>query len=388
VTLLKQSPPAEWIGARPSGLRIAAIMFVGTVGILIPGVQPIVLGALLTEHRITLEQLGHVASVELLIMGLTASVAAALLPPRLLRLVAAIASVGLVAGNWATPMVNGEIVTLIRAATGAAGGLLIWVTAGMIARSAAPDRWAGVYLTVQTLAQFVVATLMAATNVAAHAASSDFNILAAAGAISAVASFLLPGSYAPLPEKVGGGAKGIPSTRGFAGLAVTFLLLMFIVSIWVYYDPIAREAGLSSEVSDEAVSVSLAFQVLGGTLATVFAGRLKWFPVLIGCAVIDLATVVVLGMHPGKAVFLANAAVFGFIWLFILPFQVPMLIEADPTRRAAVLASGVGLLGASVGPTTVAMIIDPNNSRGALWMGAGSLLLCLAVASLLRFTRR
>lgn len=369
-------------------MRIAAIMFVGTIGILIPGVQPIVLGSLLTEQHITLEQLGHAASVELLIMGLTASVAAAFLPPRRLRFVAMIASLALVAGNWVTPMATGEGVTLIRAVTGAAGGLLIWVTAGMIARSAAPDRWAGVYLTVQTLAQFIVATLMAATIDSTHAAYGDFYILAAAGAVSAAASLLLPAAYEQLPVKAGEGPAGVPTPRGFAALAVSFLLLMFIVSIWVYYDPIAREAGLSSRVSDEAVSVSLAFQVLGGTLATIFAGRLKWYPVLITCAAIDLATVVILGMHPNKAVFLANAAVFGFIWLFILPFQVPMLIEADPSRRAAVLASGVGLLGASVGPTIVAMVIDPNDTRGALWMGAGSLVICLVVATILRVTRR
>jgi hypothetical protein len=363
-------------------------MFVGTIGILIPGVQPIVLGALLTEHHITLEQLGHAASVELLIMGLTASLAGAFLPPRRLRLVGVIASLGLVAGNWITPMVMGETVTALRAATGAAGGLLIWVAAGMIARSASPDRWAGVYLTVQTLGQFIVATIMSSTIEPTHAAGGDFFILAIAGAVSAAVSLSLPTAYEQLPEKSGAGPQGIPTARGFAGLAVSFLLLMFIVSIWVYYDPIAREAGLSSQVSDEAVSVSLAFQVLGGTLATIFAGRLKWYPVLIACAVIDLATVVILGMHPSKFVFLANAAVFGFIWLFILPFQVPMLIEADPSRRAAVLASGVGLLGASVGPTIVAMVIDPTNTRGALWMGAGSLLVCLAVGTLLRITRR
>lgn len=385
---MNQLRTAEWIGARPSGLRIAAIMFVGTIGILIPGVQPIVLGALLTEQHITLEQLGHAASVELLVMGLTASIAAAFLPPRRLRLVAVIASLGLVIGNWITPIATGEIVTLIRAATGAAGGLLIWVTSGMIARSAAPDRWAGVYLTVQTLAQFIVATIMAATIEPTRAATGDFYVLAVAGVVSAAVSLLLPSAYQQLPERAGAGPQGVPTARGFAGLAVSFLLLMFIVSIWVYYDPIAREAGLSSQVSDEAVSVSLAFQVLGGTLATIFAGRLKWYPVLIACAAIDLATVVILGMHPSKAVFLANAAVFGFIWLFILPFQVPMLIEADPSRRAAVLASGVGLLGASVGPTIVAMVIDPTNTRGALWMGAGSLLVCLVVGTVLRLTRR
>jgi hypothetical protein len=363
-------------------------MFVGTIGILIPGVQPIVLATLLTEQHITLTQLGHAASVELLVMGLTASLAAAFLPPKRLRLLGVVASLVLVAGNWITPFAMGEAVTAIRAATGAAGGLLISITAGMIARSAAPDRWAGVYLTVQTAAQFIVAAIMSSAIQPGQAATGDFYLLAVAGLVSAVASLLLPTAYQPLPNKTGGGPQGLPTVRGFAGLSVNFLLLMFIVSIWVYYEPIAREAGLSSQVSDQAVSVSLAFQVLGGTLATIFAGRLKWYPVLIACATIDLVTVVILGMHPSRLIFLADAAVFGFIWLFILPFQVPMLIEADPSRRAAVLSSGVGLLGGSVGPTVVALVINPDNTRGALWMGAASLLVCLTVGTALRITRR
>jgi len=125
--------------------------------------------------------------------------------------------------------------------------------------------------------------------------------------------------------------------------------MMFIVSIWVYYDPIAREAGLSSKVSDSAVQVSLGFQVLGGTAATLFAGRLRWYPTLLACTAVDFAWCGFLGTRPTAALFFIDAAIFGFIWLFILPFMVPMLIEADPSRRAAVLTSGVGLLGSSIG---------------------------------------
>ena len=378
----------EWIGARPTGLQIASVLFVGTIGILIPGVQPIVLGALLTEHHITLTQLGHAASAELLSMGLAASLAGAFLPPRRLREISLVAGVVLAVANWYTPGAMGENVTALRAATGAAGGILIWVTAGMIARSASPDRWAGVYLTVQTLAQCIFAAIMTEVVEPTRGAVGDFSMLAVAGVVCAAAAALLPTALASLPQKAGAGPAGIPPPRGFAGLAVNFLLLMFIVSIWVYYDPIAREAGLSSKISDQAVYVSLAFQVLGGTLATLFAGRLKWYPVLVACALVDLATVVVLGMRPTAVVFLIDAAVFGFIWLFILPFMVPMLIEADPSRRAAVLASGVGLLGASVGPIVVTLIIDSDNTRGALWLAVACLVLCLGIGTALRFTRR
>jgi MFS family permease len=385
--LLKTEQTAAWIGPRPTAWEITAIVFVGTIGILIPGVQPVVLGALLTEGHVNLSQLGHAASVELLAMGLTAALAAALLAPRQLRSVCIAAGLALTLGNYFTPLVRGETVTAVRAITGAAGGLLIWITASMIARSAAPDRWAGIYLAVQTLAQFIFAAIMTSWINPDYAVRGDFGLLAAAGLVCAIASFALPAAFVALPKGAGEreGSFVLPSPRGFVALGCPLLFMMCIVGIWVYYEPIAQQAGLSTHISDMAVHISLAFQVLGATLATLTAGRLKWFPVFVICAAVDFAMIALLGAHPSALLFLVDAAVFGFIWLFILPFLVPMVIEADPSRRSAVLISGVALLGASLGPTLAGMIITPDATGGALWFGAACLLLSLTIATGLRF---
>lgn len=376
-----------WIGPRPTAMQITAIVFVGTIGILIPGVQPIVLGALLAQRHISLSQLGTTASVELLTMGLAAALGAALLPSRRLRVIGIGASLVLALGNYLTPFAAGGSITALRALTGAAGGVLIGVTACMIARSAAPERWAGIYLSVQTLAQFILAAIMTAWIEPGRAVSGDFGMLAIVGLCSAIASFALPSTFQVLPKPVGKGSFAMPPPRGLAALASIFLLLMFIVSIWVYYDPIARQAGLSSHVSDTAVYVSLAFQVLGGTCATLSAGRLRWFPAFMICAAVDFVMVALLGVRPSALLFLIDAAIFGFIWLFILPVLLPMVIEADPTRRSAVLTSGVSLLGASLGPTMAGLIISPDNTQGALWFGAACLLCSLAIAAGLRYLR-
>ena len=386
---LKTAQTIAWIGPRPTAWQITAIVFVGSIGILIPGVQPVVLGALLTEEHINLSQLGHAASVELLVMGLTAALAGALLAPRQLRTVCICAGLALALGNYFTPLARGETVTAVRAITGAAGGLLIWITASMIARSAAPDRWAGIYLTVQTLAQLIFAAIMTWIY-PKNAVHGDFGLLAVAGLVCAVASLALPSAFVALPKGAGADQRFfvMPPPRGFAALGAPFLLMMCIVAIWVYYDPIARQAGLSLHISGMAVSISLAFQVLGGMLATLTAGRLKWFPVFVICAAVDFVMIALLGANPSALLFLLDAAVFGFIWLFILPFLVPMTIEADPSRRSAVLFSGVALLGGSLGPTLAGMIISPNNTRGALWFGAACLFLSLAIATGLRFVKK
>src|SRR5258707_4953717 len=105
-------------------------------------------------------------------------------------------------------------------------------------------------------------------------AQGDFALLAFASLASGAASLLLPRAFVPLPKTGDSPAGGLPPPFGVAGLVVNFLLMMFIVSIWVYYDPIAREAGLSSKVSDTAVHVSLGFQGFGGTASNRFAGTL------------------------------------------------------------------------------------------------------------------
>jgi hypothetical protein len=385
---LKHVSQGQWIGPRPSGLQIGIILFVGTVGILIPGVQPIVLAALESEHHITLTQMGHAATAELLSMGLAAALAAALLPPRRLVAIGCITSLVLAAGNWVTLSLSGEAVTALRVLTGAAGGVLIWIAASMIARSAMPDRWAAIYLAVQTLAQLCLGAGMNLWAEPRWGAQGDFRLLAIAGVASAAAALLLPSAFADLPRGEGSSSIGLPSARGSAGLAVSFLLMMFIVSIWVYYDPIAHEAGLSAQVSERAVLLSLGCQVLGGTTAAIVAGRIPWYPALLACAVIDLGMVWLLGSHPTEFLFYLDAAIFGFIWLFILPFGVPMLIEADPSRRAAVVNTGVALLGGSLGPSVAAELISPENTRGALWLAAACLAVCLIIATALRVVIR
>jgi MFS family permease len=381
---LKALPQGQWIGEPPTGLKIVVVFFVGIIGILIPGVQPIVLAALAAEHHITLTQMGHAATAELLAMGLGAALAGALLPPRRLIFIGVISSLVMALFNWFTPFVTGEAVTALRAVTGLTGGILIWITSCLIARSAMPDRWAAIYLAVQTLTQLLIGALMSSWAEPLWGARGDFSLLALASVAAAIVAFALPNSFVLLPRAAGASAGGVPPARGMAALVVAFLLMMFIVSIWVYYDPIAHEAGLSAKVSENAVLLSLGFQVLGGTTAAVLAGRLRWYPTLIACAAVDLAMVWLLGTHPSALLFYIDAAIFGFIWLFILPFQVPMLIEADPSRRAAVLNSGIGLLGGSIGPSVVAEIISPENTSGALWLAAGCLVLCLVIATVLR----
>jgi hypothetical protein len=370
--------PADWIGARPTAFQLGLILLVGVCGVMIAGLQPLLLGALLQEGRITAAQLGHAATAELLLMGIASAYAGGRWRAERLRAIGATSALALAGLNVATIWASGEMVTLIRALAGVPSGVLIWITIAMIARSPTPERWSGIYLTIQTLAQFLTATALTAWVIAPAGANGGFIALAVLCVVSAFAALALPNRFAPLVAD--SSASNMPNARGFVALAATFLWMAFIVGVWVYAEPLSRQSGHAPTVVGVAVSLSLAFQVLGGATATALAGRLRWFPTLVLCAVIYVACLLAFATLPDASLYLVTSSVFGFLWMFSLPFFVPMVIAADPTRRAALLIGGAELAGGSLGPLFASFVVTDADVRGSLGFGAFALALTVAIA--------
>ncbi len=83
-----ESNRVSWIGEPPSTTQFAAYLIVGVVGMMICGVQPVLLGALVAEKRLSAAGLGWATTAEFLTLGLGILAAGALLKPRRLRLIA------------------------------------------------------------------------------------------------------------------------------------------------------------------------------------------------------------------------------------------------------------------------------------------------------------
>lgn len=368
-----------WIGVPPGVAQQVSAMFVGVVGIMIAGLQPLLLGALQAEGRLSDAQIGHAATGELLAMGLTAGLAGGLLKAERLRLIGLVSGLALAAIDLATLKAGGEAVTLIRAAAGVPSGLLVWLTISLITRSPRPEQWSGLYLTVQTLAQFLLSLALTALVVSKYGANGGFVVLAAISALAGLAALACPDRYAPLAHADAPG--GLPSARGGVSLAACFLFLAAVIAVWVYAEPLSHQAGHGPQIFGYAVSISLICQVAGGAAATVLASRLPWFWTLLACTVVDLALLALFASLPGPTTFLILSGAFGFTWLFMLPFLVPMVIEADPTRRAAMLLSGAQLLGGSLGPLIASLVVSDDDARGAVAFGAAALILAVAIVA-------
>jgi MFS family permease len=86
--------------------------------------------------------------------------------------------------------------------------------------------------------------------------------------------------------------------------------------------------------------------------------------------------------------FVADNIASGFGGLLVGPFLVPFIIDADPTRRAAVQSGAAQLVGGAAGPLLAAMVVSDAHVRGVIWLACGLLIAGLALVATLRFSGR
>ncbi|HEY7852411.1 MAG TPA: MFS transporter [Caulobacteraceae bacterium] len=375
----------EAVGRPLSIAEGAATIGVGVNSLLVLGVVPVLLGALVDEHRLSNAGIGQIATLELLGMGLTTAAVGAFLKPRRLRTIGVACSLGLAAINLLSAQASGFALFPLRVAAGAVEGVLLWITVSMIARTVTPERWAGVFFAAQTFGQLVLAVCLAMWVMPRFGADGGFVALAVASLMGVGPAFFTPHRFAPLPLPPGEG--GAPPLRGWFALIATVIFVASSGAVSVYLQPLAHEAGLTAGVARTANWLSLAAQVAGAGLAVTLAGRLKYFTAFVLVSAATLGVWYVFGHAAPGWLFIGANTFAGFTSIFLAPFLVPFTIEADPSRRAALQSGAAQLFGGALGPLLASAVVSDLDVRGVLWLGAALLLTGLAAVAALRFTR-
>jgi hypothetical protein len=364
-----------------------ACLSLGVTSLLMAGVLPALLGALADEHRLNAAGIGLTATFEALTMGIITGVSSVWLPPKRLKLIATIALVSLAVADFATTVLSGVSVMAVRAFAGLPEGILLWITVGMIARTVTPERWAGVFFTAMVSAQFVIAILYALWVLPDFAANGGFIGLALASVVGLAAVPFLPRAFAPLarsPED----PTGAPPPRGWFALFATLIFVAGTSVVGVFLQPLAHEAGLATTVSNNALWVSLAAQIPGGLVATALAGRVRYLTIFTVSTVVYIASWLVFLVHPPGWMFISANAVAGFVGVLFAPFLVPMAIEADPSRRAAVQSGGTQVLAGALGPFAASFVVADNDVHGSILLGSVVVIMGLALIAGLHFTAK
>jgi hypothetical protein len=360
-----------------SPMQIGAIMAVGVLAMVVAGIQPVVLGALQSVGRLSLSQMGIAATVELLALGLMSALAEVIFSARYLRIIAIAAAVALIALNVLSTLVSTWGLITARALAGVTGGILVWITAGLIARSRAPERFSAIFLTTQTLAQLGVATLLPLIGLENNP-DLGLWVLTAIAALATLFSLLIPASYIPLPKATKRGTMGSMNGPTFVNLLLVVAQLAFAVGLWIYMEPLAQRSGLSRNFTSIAIAVGLGAQIIGGIVVMILPMRFSPTGVFVVAGVVNLIALGIFAAHPNAPMFLLSVFVFGFLLLFVMPFQTLAVVRTDPSRRAAMLVPFAQLLGASLGPLAASMVVSEADITGVLVLGGGWIALWFA----------
>jgi predicted MFS family arabinose efflux permease len=367
---------------------VVAALTIGSIGLLMLGAQPVVLGELVERKVISLEGVGIVAMGEIIAIGVGVALGDALLATTRMRFVAIVAALITALFDFGSLAMSSDAAFVVeRALAGLGEGVMMWATTCVIVRSSAPERLAGAFLVAQTLAQAAVAAVLATVIVPRFGWQGAFAALGVLSAAAALVAPLLPASLDPLK------AEGAPrlgvSPAVVLTLAVIFCEMATLGALWAFLEPLGTRAGLDSQTAQTIVSGVLVMQVIGGLTATVLAERLPPGRTLAVAAAILAVIALAIGLAPGPVPirFAVLCAGFGFVWLFMMPFHIGLALRVDPAGQVAMLAPAAQLTGSAFGPLVVSLIVVGDDAGPAPFVSACFALAALAGLAALALTR-
>ena len=349
-----------------------AALALGSLAMVVTGLQPLLLSELADAGRLSRGLIHPVAIVDILAMAFSVAVCALTLKPERLRLWAACgALVCVLAGLGALFARDGQFFAL-RGLGGLAGGVLIWIAVGMIARQPRPEPWAAAFFLIQSAGQVFAAGLVSALG----PAGGPFFAAVLSGLCLLVAP-LLGRSMEDLAQS----GRRAPSRRGLLGLAALFLYFAGNSALWFQMRDLAEARGLTA-VTGLVVLTTLGAQMLGALAAVSLAGRLslrRLFALVAGCLILAC---VVLALRPPAPLFVAAFGLLAFAALLLGASLFGFLHATDPSRRAGAVSPAAQFLAAALGPLAGILVVRLAGPAAVLALSPLLALAALACAHL------
>ena len=360
---------------------VAAGLFLGTVAFMITGIQPVLLGALAEEGRLSEAALGRVAWAEVLALALASAIG-----PKLLRLLpAGSARRAMAAVSLCLALANAVVylshdtplLIFSRVVAGLMEGLLLATTNIAITRGRHPERLNALFLMVSAIPQVAAAYLLPAVVFPRFGADSGFGILCLLALAGVAMAFLLGNEIQDAPPRK-------PSSQVWTPAVLIGLLGVILQNAgngagWEYQARVGENLHFSGHIVGTAIAADLIFQIIGTLIVAWIAWRLPFRVVLLLSCPIQAAILVTMSRVQTPSAYISACAIFGMMWLGVNPFQVSLLVDLDKTRQAALLLASLQLVGYATRPLICSFFVIPGNVEAGFWCAAALVLLGAAL---------
>ena len=340
---------------KTTGAYIIAAIIVMVFGQEVLLSLPIMLASIANSMGLREEDLGVLASTELFTSAIAAffmSVFITLLP---LRLLAFLATIALIIGNFLSINVGNfnELLSL-RLVTGAAAGVLVTIGISYLGKTENPDRNMGFFVAGSMM--FQIATLFGLPVVdATWGTPGIFICLTIAPLVILLALSKLPNTLQGQLEETDANsahAADAPSHTKWALLALlsTGLFFLNLGAFWGYVERFGNNIGIDLETVGLVLGFTLLFGLVGSLIASALTDRLGRFgPITFGVIVMTIGYLLLLNADDVKTYGLA-ASLITFVWAFNMTYLMGAVAALDSVGRWVAMLVPVQAAGVGLGP--------------------------------------
>lgn len=171
-------------------------------------------------------------------------------------------------------------------------------------------------------------------------------------------------------------------------LGLIALMIHFggMTAIWAFQYEIGSNAGIDAGSIGTIISLSVLISMGGALTAAAISDRFgRVIPMLVS---MGMLFVCLLAFTRSETIiyFGIACALLSIGWNYILPYQMGLVVEVDPTGRLSILIAAALTLGGTVGPGIAGMIVSGKDYTGLYLLVGGSVVISTAILIyLLRF---
>lgn len=354
---------------------IIAFIYTGVISASVVFIAPLLVGGMISSRGFSEQDAGLMVSLETASLSLAALLGTLWITRLNWRQVTLAAALLLLVGNLASLIADTlPVLMACRFISGFGAGTFVALTYGALSQSAHPDRNFGLFSMGQLL--YAAASLWLLPYVVV-----EYNlngIYAVLAVLATLALFMY--RWMPHQHKPDIGATAHASTLRHLTPIILMLLAIFLFfaaqsSIWTYAERMGLFAGFEITDVGFALAIGAAAGFGGASCATWLNKRYGRFaPITILISVKLLALYFLLD-NATFALFVTLICALKFSWNFIIPYQLGLLSEIDPSGKSAVISSFITGMGLSAGAALSALVVDSSGYDSVFFLSAACCLL-------------
>lgn len=346
---------------------LSAAILLTMIGILMPNIQPIFVGALADNLGFGSEQLGLLAGVESFGLGLSGALAVFWIGRVNWRHAALIAMAALALGNFVSAFISDfTTLLLVRALTGfVGGGIAFAIGIAAISEASNTDRAFALMVMVHVTSMFICLLLL-------PYAEAVWGMAGILLPVSFLAAALLPIAKL-IPQRSHKGELAPTATTTdtgpvFWGLAAQLVWYIAVGGLWAFIERIGDGAGLKDTDIGLALALGMGLSIAGSAIATAQADRIgRLIPFLLTLTVQAVAALFLIDVDSLLGYTLVWM-VFNTAWNYGLPYIYAAIAEADHSGRFVVMVPTGQCFGIALGASIAGFMIADTGLSAVVYL--------------------